>query len=125
MIRTWLVLATLLLAVAASGCQAVSDFVLGPVSDAGEGQIVTGVYHRTPLSGDLFDFPCRYGHVCQAVLIRDEYLREHYVSLDGRKLVLRVERTNACHDPRSSQFACQTSRDGTALVILQWIRPEV
>jgi len=47
------------------------------------------------------------------------------VTLDGRKLVLRVERTNACHDPRSSQFACQTSRDGTALVILQWIRPEV
>jgi hypothetical protein len=110
---------------ALGGCQAVNDFVLGPVSDAGEGQVVTGVYHRTPLSGDRFDFPCRYGHVCQAVLIRDEYLREHNVSLDGRKLVLRVERTNACHDTRSSQFACQTSRDGTALVILHWIRPEV
>jgi hypothetical protein len=107
------------------GCQAVNDFVLGPVSDAGEGQVVTGVYHRTPLSGDTFDFPCRYGHVCQAVLVRDEYLREHFVSLDGRKLVLRVARTNACHDTRSTQFACQTSRDGTALLILQWIRPEV
>ncbi|HTT82876.1 MAG TPA: hypothetical protein VMF67_05315, partial [Rhizomicrobium sp.] len=89
MIRTWQVL-TLLLAFAAGGCQDVSDFVLGPVSDAGEGEIVTGVYHRGQLSGDLFDFPCRYGHVCQAVLIRDEYLREHYVTLDGRKLVLRV-----------------------------------
>jgi hypothetical protein len=119
------VLVTVWLAAALGGCQAVNDFVLGPVSDADEGQVVTGVYHRTPLSGDRFDFPCRYGHVCQAVLIRDEYLREHYVDLDGRKLVLRVERTNACHDPRSTQFACQTSRDGTALVILQWIRPEV
>jgi hypothetical protein len=108
-----------------SGCQAVNDFVLGPVSDAGEGEVVTGIYHRTPLSGDQFDFPCRYEHVCQAVLIRDEYLREHYVDLDGRKLVLRVERTNACHDTRSSEFACQTSRDGTALLILQWIRPDV
>jgi hypothetical protein len=121
--------ATLLLAVvfaaALCGCQAVNDFVLGPVSNEGEGRIVTGVYHRTSLSGDLFDFPCRYGHICQAVLVRDEYLREHYVGLDGRKLVLRVERANACHDPRSSEFACQTSRDGTALVILQWIRPEV
>jgi hypothetical protein len=107
------------------GCQSVNDFVLGPVSDAGQGQTVTGVFHRTPLSGDQFDFPCRYGHVCQAVLVRDEYLREHYVSLDGRKLVLRVGRINACHDTRSTQFACQTSRDGTALVILQWIRPEV
>jgi hypothetical protein len=114
-----------LLAVALAGCQAVNDFVLGPVNDAGEGQVVTGVFHRTQLSGDQFDFPCRYGHVCKAVLIRDEYLREHYVDLDGKKLVLRVARTNACHDRRSTQFACQTSRDGTALLILQWIRPEV
>ncbi len=113
------------LAAALGGCAAVNDFVLGPVSDAGQGEIVKGVYHRTALSGDLFDYPCTYGHVCQAVLIRDEYLREHYVTLDGRKLVLRVERTNACHDPRSSEFACQASRDGKALVILQWIRPEV
>ncbi|HEX4158314.1 MAG TPA: hypothetical protein VHY79_07545 [Rhizomicrobium sp.] len=125
MIRVSPVLVVIWIAAALGGCQAANDFVLGAVSDAGEGQVVTGVYHRTLLSGDLFDFSCRYGHVCQAVLVRDEYLREHYVSLGGRKLVLRVERTNACHDPRSSQFACQTSRDGTALVILQWIRPEV
>jgi hypothetical protein len=108
-----------------SGCQAVNDFVLGPVSDAGEGQVFTGIYHRGNLTGDLFDFPCRYGHVCQGVLVRDEYLREHYVGLEGRKLVLRIGRINACHDTRSTQFACQTSRDGTALLILQWIRPEV
>jgi len=106
------------------GCQDVNDFVFGPVSDAGKGQVVTGVYHRTRLSGDLFDYPCRYGHVCRDVLIRDEYLRNHYVDLNGRKLVLRVERTNACHDKRSTQFACQTSRDGTAFRILQWVRPE-
>ena len=125
MIRLSRVLFCVLMTGALGGCQAVNDFVLGPVSDAGDGQVVTGVYHRTPLSGDQFDFPCRYGHVCQAVLVRDEYLREHYVDLDGRKLVLRVARPNACHDTRSTQFACQTSRDGTALLILQWIRPEV
>jgi hypothetical protein len=125
MIRTSRLMLITLLAGTLGGCAAVNDFVLGPVSDAGQGQIVTGIYHSTFLSGDQFDFPCRYGHVCQAVLVRDEYLREHYVDLDGRKLVLRVERTNACHDPRSSQFACQASRDGTALLILQWIRPEV
>jgi hypothetical protein len=125
MIRASRVLVIVWTAATLSGCQAANDFVLGPFSDAGEGQLVTGVYHRTPLAGDLFDFPCRYGHVCRAVLVRDEYLREHYVSLDGRKLVLRVARANACHDPRSSEFACQTSRDGTALLILQWIRPEV
>ena len=125
MIRLSRLLVIVSVAGALGSCQAVNDFVLGPVRDAGDGQIVTGVYHRTPVSGDLFDFPCRYGHVCQAVLVRDEYLREHYVSLDGRKLVLRIERMNACHDQRSTQFACQTSRDGTALLILQWIRPEV
>ncbi|HEY3636736.1 MAG TPA: hypothetical protein VGK90_01195 [Rhizomicrobium sp.] len=115
----------LLLMGALGGCAAVSDFVLGPVSDSDEGEVVTGVYHRTSLSGDQFDFPCRYGHVCRAVLIRDEYLREHFVELDGRKLELRVKRTNACHDKKSSQFACQTSRDGTALLILEWIEPSV
>lgn len=125
MIRSHRTLLALGLFAVLGGCAAVNDFVLGPVSDAGEGEVVKGVYHRSELSGDLFDYPCRYGHVCQTVLIRDEYLREHYVTLDGQKLVLRVERTNACHDPRSSQFACQASRDGTALVILQWIRPEV
>jgi hypothetical protein len=118
--RLSLVLAGLSLA----GCADVNDFLFGQSGPAA-GEIVAGVYHRTPLSGDLFDFPCRYGHVCRAVLVRDEYLRDHYVDLDGKKLVLRIERTNACHDPRSSQYACQSSPDGTALLILQWIRPEV
>ncbi|MGH6875843.1 MAG: hypothetical protein ACREHV_00540 [Rhizomicrobium sp.] len=115
----------LLLGLFLGGCADVNDFLLGPFSDAGQGQLVTGVYHRTALYGDLFDYPCRHGHVCREVLIRDEYLRNHYVDLDGRKLVLRVARTNACHDPRSSQYACQTSSDGTAFLILQWVRPEV
>jgi len=113
----------LLMGLAVGGCAQVSDFLMG--RSEGEANIVTGVYHRTAESGDIFDFSCRYGHVCRAVLVRDEYLRNHSVELDGRKLVLRVQRTNACHDRRSSQFACQTSPDGTALLILQWVRPEV
>jgi hypothetical protein len=107
------------------GCAQVNNFVMGPIRGDDQGSLVTGFYHRTPLSGDLFDYNCSYGHLCRTVLIRDDYLRNHFVDLDGRKLVLRVERTSACHDPRSSQFACRSSPDGTAFVILQWVRPEV
>jgi hypothetical protein len=123
--RVWQTQCVVLLGLALACCAAANNFVMGPIRGDGEGELVTGTYHRTYLAGDMFDFTCRYGHVCRAVLVRDEYLRDHFVDLDGRKLVLRVERTNACHDPRSSQFACQTSPDGTALVILQWVRPEV
>lgn len=114
----------LLVGLALASCANVNDFLFGENGPAA-GEIVAGVYHRTPLSGDIFDFSCHLGHVCRAVLVRDDYLRDHYVDLDGKRLILRVERANACHDPRSSQFACQTSPDGTALLILQWIRPEV
>lgn len=115
----------MLLGLALGGCAQVNDFVMGPVRGDDEGTIVTGFYHRTPVSGDLFDYNCRSGHLCRTVLVRDEHLRNYLVDLDGRKLVLRVERVSACHDARSSQFACRSSTDGTAFVILQWVRPEV
>src|SRR5262249_20957561 len=121
-----IVLPTVLLCGAVlAGCAQVNNFVMGPVRGDDEGNIVTGFYHRTPLSGDLFDYNCRSGRLCRTVLIRDDYLRNHFVHLDGKKLVRRVARASACHDPRSSQFACRTSPDGTAFLILQWVRPEV
>ena len=115
----------LLLVFVLGGCADVNNFVMGPIRGDDEGNLVKGVYHRTPVSGDIFDYACGSGHVCRTVLVRDDYLRNHFVDLDGKKLVVRVERASACHDRRSSQFACRTSPDGTAFLILQWVRPEV
>jgi hypothetical protein len=113
------------LALGLGGCADINDFLLGDVANQPTGEIVTGRYFRTRLSGDILEFPCHYGQICKAVLIRDNYLRFHSFDLDGKKLVLRVQRTNACHDVHSSDFACHTSPDGTALIILQWIEPDV
>ncbi len=118
-------LACVALALLLGGCADVQDFILGDVEGKQTGEVVTGRYFRTRLAGDIFEFPCHYGQICRAVLVRDNYLRFHSYDLDGKKLTLRVQRTNACHDLHSSDFACHTSRDGTALIILQWIEPSV
>ncbi|HEY1613283.1 MAG TPA: hypothetical protein VGF97_06270 [Rhizomicrobium sp.] len=120
------ILACLAFGLALAGCADVNDYFFHNVADVEMGQVITGRYFNTRISGDLFEFPCRdNARICKAVLIRDNYLRFHSWELDGKKLVLRVQRTNACHDIHSTDFACHTSRDGTALLILQWIRPDV
>jgi hypothetical protein len=113
------------------GCADVNDFLVRNVlmdEEAGGGQIVQGRLHSMTTAGDVFEFPCKAdetGKSCTAVLIRDSYLRDNYVELNGKTLTLRVERTNACHDTRSSLYACKTSKDGTAFLILQWIDPAI
>jgi hypothetical protein len=130
MIRTVSKIALLSLAILGAGvggCADVSDFLDRNVlmdEDASAGLIVKGTYHQR-LGGDVFEYPCKTGETCREILVRDEYLRDHYVELDGKVLTLKVERTNACHDTRSSIYACKTSKNGTAFLILQWIDPSI
>ena len=128
MVSRIVLLAGAALGVSLGGCADVNDFLARNVlmdDEAGGSQIVEGRLHSGTSAGDVFEFPCKTDMACTAVLIRDAYLRDHYVGLNGRTLTLRVERTNACHDTRSSLYACKTSKDGTAFLILQWIDPSL
>jgi len=73
--------------------------------------------------GDTLQYNCGKPQPCVKVLVRDQFLRAHVNDLDGKTITLDVTKIDACHDPRSTSFACVTSGDGTAFLILKWINP--
>jgi hypothetical protein len=83
---------------------------------------ITGTYKYE--RGDVITYPCG-GRVCRDTLVRDKYLHDHGVELFGKEITVRVRRIDACRDPRSTKYACQTRVSDTALLIVEWIRPRV
>jgi hypothetical protein len=74
--------------------------------------------------GDTITYPCSH-RLCRDTLVRDRYLQEHGVELFGKEITIRVRRIDACRDPRSTRYACETRVKDTVLLIVEWIHPRV
>lgn len=82
--------------------------------------VVSGIF--TYERGDVLTYGCPGGK-CRETLVRDRFLQEHGAELFGKFITIRVRRIDACHDPRSTRYACQTRVKDTALLILEWVHP--
>jgi hypothetical protein len=82
--------------------------------------VVTGIFKYE--RGDTITYTCP-GGVCRDTLVRDRFLQVHGAELFGKTISLRVRRIDACRDPRSTRYACQTRLKDTALLIVEWVQP--
>ncbi len=80
--------------------------------------VVNGIYKY--IDGDRILWKCRTAHRCTDVVIRDSRLALSATKLLNQRVSLRVRRVAAC-GPESTQVACLRSRDGTALLIVEWL----
>ena len=110
--RIMRVLAVLVVAAAAMGA--------GPIIR--EVYAITGTYKYE--RGDVITYPCSH-RVCRDTLVRDKYLQDHGIELFGKEITVRVRRIDACRDPRSTRYACETRVNDTALLIVEWVHPRV
>lgn len=78
----------------------------------------TGRYRY--IDGDRLIRSCPSGQACEETLVRDDRLQREVERSPDFEATLRVRRISAC-GPRSSQVACVTSEDGTALEIIRWL----
>jgi hypothetical protein len=109
---------TVLLSIAMGACAAGPNAVAK--NENGGSFSIEGVYRY--IDGDRIVWDCGKSEKCIDVLVRDARLSASATSLIGRKINLRVKRVKACGD-ESSQVACLRSRDGTALIIVEWLSP--
>ena len=107
-----MILPTLLLSMAATT----------PIQQAEGSFVVEGRLEY--IDGDRLFVACGRRQPCLETLIRDERLQRDILTLQGRRLRLRVERVAAC-GPQSSGVACLQSKDRTALRILEWLPGQV
>jgi hypothetical protein len=82
--------------------------------------VVTGIFKYE--RGDTITYKCPEG-TCHDTLVRDRFLQVHGAELFGKTITLRVTRIDACRDPRSTRYACQTRLKDTALLIVEWVHP--
>jgi hypothetical protein len=79
---------------------------------------VNGIYKYS--DGDRITWKCNAKLPCTELLIRDWRLAQSATKLLNQRVSLRVRRVDAC-GPQSSQVACLRSRNGTALLIVEWL----
>lgn len=82
-------------------------------------EIIEGQYKYE--FGDTLQYDCGKAAPCTTVLVRDKFLQDHVNELDGKTIKVEVVKIDACHDKRSTSFACVTSGNGTAFVVIKWI----
>lgn len=100
-------------------CLLASACVSNSVSATGGSSfILSGVYKY--IDGDRVIWKCNAARRCTDVLIRDDRLARTVTELLDQRVSLRVRRVDAC-GPESTQVACLRSRDGTALLIVEWM----
>jgi hypothetical protein len=82
--------------------------------------VVTGIFKYE--RGDVLEYKCPQG-VCRDTLVRDRFLQLHGAELFGKDITVRVRRIDACRDPRSTRYACETRLKDTVLLIVEWVHP--
>lgn len=80
--------------------------------------VVKGIYRY--IDGDRIVWKCGRSRECLDIVIRDERLARSAAGLLNQSISLRVKRVPACGS-ESTQVACLRSRDGTALLIVEWL----
>jgi hypothetical protein len=80
---------------------------------------ITGIYKF--VDGDRIFYNCG-GDTCVDLLIRDKYLQEHGVDLNGRTVTIEVKRVLSCDEQKGDQTACLRS-SGSAFRIVRWVLP--
>lgn len=80
----------------------------------------TAVGRYRYIDGDRLIWTCSRDRSCEDTLVRDERLQREVERSADFDVTLRVRRIPAC-GPRSSDVACVTSEDGTALEIIRWL----
>jgi hypothetical protein len=91
------------------------------VISAAKSEVIEGRYKYE--FGDTLQYNCGKTAPCTTVLVRDKFLQDHVNELDGKTIRVEVLRIDACHDKRSTSFACVTSGNGTAFVVVRWVNP--